>query len=509
MPNQLVTNIGLIKSEKNTKIIPGNIKSGVTIFDVTGSYDSSDYSSLGYGIDIEAQNTINKGDKIIAQTNSSGTVPIYNGTLSYNGIVAVSKDQTVALQAVSGQLAQEITEGSQMVVLFLDEQTGQYGDGYTLTFTNFPTSNFSLYNSFILNEDGTLAYSSNFKSISNAVAFENVCIVIEIDKENKTAQYFYKTFSFPNCIAGGSSSATYTVTIDSPELNGSMVNNTGAANGTVGHAIENYVICASYAHVLNAATGTYSSVKKVLTIYIYDTETHTFVLDYYFQPLASPVSLDNGGQWGTATSIDNDNFLFVVSSSSTTHYYCKYTKSTKAFSISASVSSNSINGVIRFSNGGHYTCHIVNSSSNATITVYSISHLDLSLTQSTQKVIPNSSRQSTVGYVSDDGRYVYCSAGVLYDLLNETSYLNDMITTSTGYIINTFLTVNRFVLYRGSSRPYKAQIRALTPGSDAEYIASATQSTDCSSAGIYGIASESLVVGQRGEARALFQTNGP
>ena len=40
--SDLVANLQIIDTEVQTKIIPGNIKSGVTIFGVTGTYDGPD-----------------------------------------------------------------------------------------------------------------------------------------------------------------------------------------------------------------------------------------------------------------------------------------------------------------------------------------------------------------------------------------------------------------------------------------------------------------------------------
>ena len=52
-----------------------------------------------------------------------------------------------------------------------------------------------------------------------------------------------------------------------------------------------------------------------------------------------------------------------------------------------------------------------------------------------------------------------------------------------------------------------ASIYALVPSTEAEYTARQLSSFTMESGKIYGIASESLTVGQRGTARGLFNTN--
>ena len=61
-------------------------------------HNVSDYTLLGYEIDIEASGTISKGDKIIAQENSQYVEPtIGNTSIPYHGLYSLSKDGTVGI----------------------------------------------------------------------------------------------------------------------------------------------------------------------------------------------------------------------------------------------------------------------------------------------------------------------------------------------------------------------------------------------------------------------------
>ena len=61
-------------------------------------HDVSDYTLLGYEIDIEASGTISKGNKIIAQENSQYVEPtIGNTSIPYQGLASLSKDGSVGI----------------------------------------------------------------------------------------------------------------------------------------------------------------------------------------------------------------------------------------------------------------------------------------------------------------------------------------------------------------------------------------------------------------------------
>lgn len=55
---ELEQNLRLIKNEKDTKILPENIKEGVQIFDVIGTYRGGSISEQEYQEDLDLANDI-------------------------------------------------------------------------------------------------------------------------------------------------------------------------------------------------------------------------------------------------------------------------------------------------------------------------------------------------------------------------------------------------------------------------------------------------------------------
>jgi hypothetical protein len=162
------------------------------------------YSDLGYGIDVEAQTTINKGDKIIAIPNSEYVVPTLNKTQTQSALWTISGDNSVAI-AYSGGNSQIIGNDSTLVIWFKNEETGQFDTSYSLTLENYPIST-KLYSSFVINEDGTLAYGSAYTAASNVTHFDNVLFsyytldIISNNFELLSLLYSYKVliyFNFP------------------------------------------------------------------------------------------------------------------------------------------------------------------------------------------------------------------------------------------------------------------------------------------------------------------------
>jgi len=455
-----------------------------------------DYSDLGYGIDVEAQTTINKGDKIIAIQNSEYVAPTLGATQTQTAMFSMSADNSVGI-AYSGGNAQSITTGVSVDIWFRNSETGQFDTSYTITFEDYPISQ-KCYTSFVMNDDGTLAYVSGYVSANNATHYDNVLIVLEIDKENKTASYRYITVAFDNLIWGGPSSASYKVLIDSLILDGRYIStNSAGSRGTNGVAIGNYIICKATAHARKVIDDTYYSIANIIVVCTYDKTTHTLSLEYYTKAGSQDVFISNSNLniLGNCVKINENEILFHGG-----QYLFKYDTQNNELSYGQSTGVN----INAFSKNGRYFA-LANGTATLTIKIYEVSFLDLTVSLVYDKTFSNvGSTVRRYAYISNDGRYVWVDSSQLFDRMTETFYSTPSVSGSNHSLPSMTFDVNYFVDMYFNSTPYPCNILALTPGTDAEYLVSKYESyTGNDSAGIYGIASEDLVVGQRGEARAI------
>lgn len=80
-------------------LVPNNIKEGVSIFGVAGTYSGGGYDLdlLGYDLDIEAGSSITKGQRIVATKNTSATGKTVATSSSGGSIINLSRDETVGI----------------------------------------------------------------------------------------------------------------------------------------------------------------------------------------------------------------------------------------------------------------------------------------------------------------------------------------------------------------------------------------------------------------------------
>jgi hypothetical protein len=451
------------------------------------------YSDLGYGIDVEAQTTINKGDKIIAIPNSEYVAPTLGATQTQTAMFSMSADNSVGI-AYSGGNVQSITTGVSIDIWFRNSETGQFDTSYTITFEDYPISQ-RCYTSFVMNDDGTLAYVSGYVYANNVTHYDNVLIVLEIDKENKTASYRYITVSFDNLIWGGSSSADYKVLIDSLILDGRYISsNAAGSRGTNGVAIGNYIICKATAHARKVIDDTYYSIANIIVVCTYDKTTHTLSLEYYTKAGSQDVFISNLNILGNCVKINENEILFHGG-----QFLFKYDTQNNELSYGQSTGVN----INAFSKNGRYFA-LATGTASLSIKIYEVSFLDLTVSLVYDKTFSNvGTTARRYAYISNDGRYVWVDSSQLFDRMTETFYSTSSVSGANHSLPSMTFDVNYFVDMYFNSTPYPCNILALTPGTDAEYLVSKYESyTGNDSAGIYGIASEDLVVGQRGEARA-------
>lgn len=418
---------------------------------ITGGGGGESYN-FGYAIDIEAQNTINKGDRIVAQSNSSATTPTLNATFTESELISMSKDKSVGIQSTGSYSSKNVGNGSTFVIWFRNAETGQFDTSYSITLENYPSTAL-LYNSFVLNDDGTLAFGSTYTSVSSATSYENCTIVFEIDKESKTATYRYIHLNFDNLIYGGSNSNLYKVFVDCATIDNHGLYASSSNNGGYGVACGDYVICKSIGHVTKIADGTYYSNASMLIVLKYDRTLHNFTLDYYTKVGEQPSFIASNEVRGNCVKIDENNILFKIG-----QYLLKYNMLEKslAYGNSTGISFGC------FSPNGKY---VVNASGTSTsiIKVYEVSFIDLSITEKYNITFQTGGGTKHFGYASDDGRWVWTDCVQLFDMVNQMHYYVDGLSGSNHAIPNGFLDVHDFIDAYMNSSPYVTRIISLTP----------------------------------------------
>lgn len=99
-------------------LIPNNIKEGVSIFGVAGTYSGGGYDLdlLGYDLDIEAGSSITKGQRIVATKNTSATGKTVATSSSGANLGALSLDESIGFLSNTS-----FTDGAQLVAYGLNE----------------------------------------------------------------------------------------------------------------------------------------------------------------------------------------------------------------------------------------------------------------------------------------------------------------------------------------------------------------------------------------------------
>ena len=99
-------------------LVPNNIKEGVSIFGVAGTYSGGGYdlNLIGYDLDIEAGSSITKGQRIVATKNTSATGKTVATSSSGANLSALSLDESIGFLANTS-----FADGAQLVAYGLNE----------------------------------------------------------------------------------------------------------------------------------------------------------------------------------------------------------------------------------------------------------------------------------------------------------------------------------------------------------------------------------------------------
>ncbi len=455
-----------------------------------------DYDGLGFGIDVEAETTINKGDSIVARKNDQYVTPTRaTTTINIQNIVALSEDHSVVITNSNGASGTSAGEGYQWTFYFQDSG-GIYSDSYTVTLANYPES-YNMNNIPVMNEDGTLAFVSSNQG--DADPSKVLTIVFEIDKENKQVTYHYCYLPTTHLDADTSYTyETYTNVRSFPVFG--QASNQGRRE--IGGMIGNKIYAQAQFNVFRSDNSSYITNKYTFCVLEYS--NGALSVDSYVQ-LGSPQYTPISGTTAVNNISQIDENTVMMCTTASYNYYVynvlKYNLTTHTMDMSASFSSNSIS-LTSSKNYKYWTKVTRNGANSYTVTMYELSFADLTMTQVKNVTITNISpfnSNSEVNYSrpSNDGRYVYVQVGYILDTVDSTAY--GWSGTALEPILTKWFDTNKFVT--------KTYIQSIVPSSNAEYLISKATSTDCSTADrIYGIASTSMSVGETGQARGLFST---
>lgn len=422
-----------------TAYVAGKKLTGTLVPSSGGSYED-----LGSEISIEAQGTIDKGDRIVATKNTAGTSP----TLSKSGLGFtlgnLSKDMSVGVGSVT------ITSNS-ILPIYFENEDGTY-DGYNLEIgdiSEITSSSFSSSN-MIINDDGSLIAYGGKKAL-----------VIETNKTNKTANY--KIVSF-----GGLSYSQVTINnsnYDVTSVSHSVSKNNSAFAG-------DYLFARTY--VLTSYT---SSTYQTFTIFKYNGSSFKTVYsnsEYFNKTYIFKLGM----------IYDNDNLLVTFAcSNDKVHGIMKYNMSSNTFKkATISLSNPTIDSIGNISSNGKYYM--------ARNYLYDVNITDMTFTLNLDI------RIYATFYPNDDGTlFLVNNSDLSYSIYNRSGkqvYSNGIIP------INNIFTTKRWI---GST-----SIASITPSTEAEYLAKSINTFTMEENKIYGIASESLTAGMQGTARELFNT---
>lgn len=448
----------IIPDEPN--FIEENIKQGISIFGkegtliptaVDGGYD---LSKIGTTVTVEATGAIGKGDRWVGVTNENFEPTLGSqATTSYG--MFYSSDFSVGIHAGTGTITPTSTGSVNIGLYNAESQTYENLLGYVGGIAPSLTHDLICCD---VNEDGTLVIYSKYNAGTTG---RRGVAVFEVDKENRTATAYYQ------------------------ELN--------ADNGTTMPMLaKDYLIqqCTSGGN----------------RVYKYDWEQHKFVqiakCAYNLQnlPAFSGTSTTSTstvlGQTGTKVWV-NDNVLLFLNDNYLVRYYLSESSASNSYVAYSSLNSKFKKSQISISKD--YLIYCEQSSYN--VSVYNLNSADLKITLlrtfRTNYLFTTSSSKPSVA----DGNYLVRSK-YIYDISNIENADPTLIYTHTGGLegarVHTF-NIHKWI---NATRTF---FYGFPQGSEAQYLISpATQGTETGK--FYGIASNSLSLGDVGEAQLLFAT---
>ena len=413
------------------------------------------YNNLGSGITVEAQTTIDKGDKFVGVKNDEFVTPTVVSSNIGGTITTLSEDMSVGLGSAT------ISSNTNLPIYFLNEETGIYElfnleIGDISSITQYKTSISTA--DFLINEDGSCALIG-YGVTKSETDCGNSVLVIDINKKNKSASYKILTDVVKQVANSGTTSEAYeskVYTIDTSWIKKQVLFRKNIIIGTI------------RCYIYRKDTGAYYNTGCTLAVFKYTGDGFECVYNDII-----PVGTNTQKPIYAHASQNDTTFIFVLKNSSNMMLY-SFDTETMAMKYSTYLSGTTTSDV-HLSKNAKYLM--------SSKKLYSINQTDLT-------VVPIIDI-AYVGYPSSDGSLIATTYGI-YDSNNTKVYSVNKIPT------NEYFEPNKWV--SGST------INSIVPNTNAEYIISKTVSDKIESNKIYGIASESLTVGSTGNAQLLFNT---
>lgn len=426
--------------------IAGNIKQGVTIFGKDGTYVASggdgggaDLSTIGTTVTVEAMTAIVKGQRLYCVPNEEFS----QNNIGYSNVSNVPAQLSDDL--VVGLDTQTISTATESVsLLFWDNVNNTYEK------VDIPIEGWtgSSSKSCSLNPEGTLAmfwYNS-----SSAPSSTQKALVLEIDKENKTANPYMVT-------VGSTFRPLYSASI-------------------CRCIFKNYVF-------------DYASKTK---IHRYNFETHDFTTLTCTNNTEPSYTPSNSSNMGRTKWLSDDTLIYSANGLSKFVF-----NSDDTFTYSKSSQGN-LNGNL------NEDCTMMVASANSYYRFYSINPSDLTITliaDYTPDDIGESAYSTTCQIY---GNLLFTNNNI-HDITNVASGTTIIYTSS--FRISAGKTIN-FNPNAWVSTISSSDIRRLhyPQGSEAQYLAYHSGNTAMTSGRAYGIASSNMSAGDKGTAQLLFTT---
>jgi hypothetical protein len=490
-------NIGLSKVTVmgDHNLISSNIRSGVRIFDVTGSFEGGstspeDFSDIGHTVSVEAKTSFYAGERFVGVKNDSYLTPTMSSlALGITSIIDASEDLSVAVPS------QTITATSTTITIgFLNDQ-----NAYELVDVALPsavssiTSNLTLAASnCTVNEDGSLIAIGGLMTNEGSKNTSNV-ITIETSIGSKTA-----TASWQGALDYGYKSdyADYTAwAYGSP---------------TVMILTKNYLLCTmAVAYQYTKADGTIASGTNIGGGAIFYYNGNSFSQAIYKSP--SNISYSNSDIWDkNCVAWADDSTLITIS-----RYLNSFNYQIRKFVLNGSTIVSMANrgmGVWSTDNYGGTQYAISGNaryiaradriaSDRTTEYVWSFHSVDLSTTQ--------------IGYRSNNYKESgYTSYKLIPDSTGEFVYNTNkkQIRRITDLATNVYnggggMSSKHFDIMNGMFYRDGVNKRFLSPRSqEAEYLITSTGAAITTEDRIYGIVPKAMLMGEIGTARGLFRT---
>lgn len=468
--NSISTKGGTIPTNKNTENIASAIDS------IIGS--ESDYSELGFAIDIEAGSAMSKGDRIVAIPNAELQIASNDNGITFataSSDLKVCIPQVTFAASTTGFNIYFMTESGSYEAAFMPIDTTKINNKLTELGVTMSKN----YSKTMINGAGDKIVIINGSSNSYKPT-NTLCFFATLDRENRTlTSYKFDTLSFDFSYFLDGYSNWEIIQMVNPQLVGDYFLTYLTIKGTKDGSTTTkttyiwavYRVGDSISYIGNAVNPADGTTALQGTVF----------------RLAGSKTLVGSVCEKTTSKMNLKLYKFAISSSSidVTEAIVYSTTDIDSTAYSASLSEN----------GGYLTLQdrsISGSTGSLYFRSWDIDTATLSIQEILSRVSYGAAKDTKDFTVRIDNSGYYClTGGGIYDGNREK-----IIDTKLDDTINGLFNHERWL---SGSMTY-----SIVPNEGASYIAKAMSDFAMKEGEIYGIASESLTVGMRGKVRGLF-----